>query len=110
MFRVNPAVTLIRSAHLANVGPLLGDVMPHLLRLEIHGPDAELEKLRPAVTLFFVWTRFCDSHHDLEKYLHTCCPFIGALTFSFSLRPLSYKGTPSNILMHLLATRSDSLS
>jgi len=35
-------------AHLENVGPLLQEVLKYsgLLRLEIHGPEAELEKLR----------------------------------------------------------------
>ena len=35
-------------AHLDNVGPLLGEVLKiaDLIRLEVHGPAAELEKLR----------------------------------------------------------------
>ena len=36
-------------AHLDNVGELLGEMLTHcdLARLELHGPAAELDKLRP---------------------------------------------------------------
>ena len=48
-------------AHLANVGALLGELMKisDLTRLEVHGPAAELEKLKDAVggmkPAWFAW-------------------------------------------------------
>ena len=48
-------------AHLANVGDMLGELLKiaDLVRLELHGPAEELEKLRSATAAlnpkFFVW-------------------------------------------------------
>ena len=48
-------------AHLANVGALLGELMKisDLTRLEVHGPAAELEKLKGAIgdmkPAWFAW-------------------------------------------------------
>ena len=41
-------------AHLENVGPLLGEALKiaDLIRLEVHGPAAELEKLRQPLAHF----------------------------------------------------------
>lgn len=45
-------------AHLENVGPLLGEMLKlsDLIRLEIHGPAAELEKMKePLASLNAAW-------------------------------------------------------
>ena len=54
-------------AHLENVGDLIAKFLEHseMLRLEIHGPDSEIEKLRePLAELnpdFFVWQNGLDT-------------------------------------------------